>query len=78
MNQSNQQPKRIRLFNLQGTVKRTQNTVFIEIEAQDTVLELHFGDADQLMNFFVLGIEQMAQVFPNHEASKLWNDPDFH
>lgn len=68
---------RIEIYNLKGTVKRTEGAVVLELDTGGTILELQFGDPDQLMNFFILGIEEMSKVFPEHEASKLWNDDTF-
>ena len=68
---------RVEMYNLKGTVRRTKKAVVMEIDADDTRLELHFGDPVQMMNFFVLMIEEMAQVFPEFEASKLWLDDSF-
>jgi len=70
-------PNRIEIYNIEGKVKRTAKTVVLEINTGNTVLEMHFGDPVQLMNFFVLMIEDMAKVFPEFEASKLWNDDSF-
>lgn len=69
--------KRIEIYNVEGKVRRTEKTVVLEIKTGDTVLELHFGDPVQLMNFFVLTVEEMAKVFPEFEASKLWLDDSF-
>ena len=71
------QPKRLEIYNVQGTVKKTDKTVVLELDTGSTILDLHFGDANQLMNFFVLMIEEMVKVFPEHEASKLWLDDSF-
>lgn len=70
-------PNRIEIYNVEGKVKRTAKTVVLEINTGNTVLEMHFGDPVQLMNFFVLMIEDMAKVFPEFEASKLWLDDSF-
>lgn len=69
--------KRIEIYNVEGKVKRTEKSVVLEINTGGAVLELHFGDPVQLMNFFVLMVEDMAKVFPEFEASKLWNDESF-
>ncbi len=68
---------RIEIHNVEGKVKRTGKTVVLELNTGDTLLELHFGDPVQLMNFMVLMIEDMAKVFPDFEASKLWLDDSF-
>jgi hypothetical protein len=68
---------RIEIYNVEGKVKRTGKTVVLEIETGGAVLEMHFGDPVQLMNFFVLMMEDMAKVFPDFEASKLWLDDSF-
>lgn len=70
-------PTRIEIYNVKGIVRRTNKTVVLEINTGDTILEMHFGDPLQLMTFFVLMIEDMAKVFPDFEASKLWNDDSF-
>lgn len=70
-------PNRIEFYNIKGTVKKTEKTVYLELDTGATILDLHFGDATQLMNWFVLMIEEMAIVFPEHEASKLWLDDNF-
>jgi hypothetical protein len=71
------QPTRIEIYNIKGKVKRTGKSVVLELDTGDEILELHFGDPGQLMNMFVLMIEEMARVFPNSEASKLWLDDSF-
>lgn len=72
------QTNRIEIYNLEGKVKRTGKTVVLELYPdKNNVLELHFGDPTQMMNFFVLMIEEMAKVFPDFEASKLWLDDSF-
>lgn len=71
------QINRVELYNLQGKVKRTEKSVVFELDTGTGFLELHFGDPVQLMNFFVLGIEEMSKVFPDFEASKLWLDDNF-
>ena len=71
------EPTRIEIYNVKGIVRRTDKTVVLEILTGDTILEMHFGDPLQLMTFFVLMIEDMAKVFPDFEASKLWNDDSF-
>ena len=68
---------RIEIYNVEGKVKRTEKTVVLEIDTGETILEMHFGDPIQLMNFLVLMIEDMAKVFPDFEASKLWLDDSF-
>lgn len=70
-------PNRIEIYNVQGKVKRTGKTVMLELNTGGGILELHFGDPEQLMNWFVLMIEEMAKVFPDFEASKLWLDDSF-
>lgn len=70
-------PHRLEIYNVRGTVKKTDKTVVLELDTGSTVLDLHFGDATQLMNWFVLMMEEMAKVFPDHEASKLWLDDSF-
>jgi hypothetical protein len=72
-----QKVNRLEIYNVQGTVKKTDKTVYLELDTGTTILDLHFGDADQLMNWFVLMIEEMTKVFPEHEASKLWLDDSF-
>jgi len=72
-----QKMNRVEIYNVQGTVKKTEKSVVLELNTGTTILELHFGDAEQLMNWFVLMIEEMAKVFPEHEASKLWLDDSF-
>lgn len=71
------QPRRIEIYNVQGKVKKTEKSVVLELDTGSTLLDLHFGDPVQLMNFFVLMIEEMAKVFPDFEASKLWLDDSF-
>jgi hypothetical protein len=68
---------RVEIYGLKGKVRRTEKTVVMEIDTGDTRLELHFGDPAQMMNFCLLMIEEMAQVFPDFEASKLWLDDNF-
>lgn len=68
---------RIEIYNIEGKVKRTGKTVVLEIDTGGAILEMHFGDPVQMMNFFVLMIEEMAKVFPDFEASKLWLDDSF-
>jgi hypothetical protein len=68
---------RMEIYNIQGKVRKTEKTVVLEINTGGTILEMHFGDPAQLMNFFVLMIEEMAKVFPDFEASKLWLDDSF-
>lgn len=71
-------PTRIEIYNVEGKVKRTGKTVVLELYPdKNNTLELHFGDPVQLMNWFVMMIEEMAQVFPDFEASKLWLDDSF-
>jgi hypothetical protein len=72
-----QQVSRFELYNLEAKVKKTAKTVYLEIPTESTVLELHFGDPVQMMNFMVLMIEEMSKVFPDFEASKLWLDDNF-
>ena len=67
----------IQIYNVEGKVKRTEKSVVLEIKTGSTVIEMHFGDPVQLMNFMVLMIEDMAKVFPEFEASKLWLDDSF-
>jgi hypothetical protein len=69
--------KRIKIHNIKGRVKRTGKTVMLELDTGSAIIELHFGDPVQLMNWFVLMIEEMAKVFPDFEASKLWLDDTF-
>lgn len=76
-NKYQQPPKRIELYNVEGKIKRTEKSVVIELDTKGTILELHFGDPVQLMNFLVLMMEDMAKVFPDFEASKLWLDESF-
>lgn len=68
---------RIEIHNVEGKVKRKGESVVLELYPAGGILELHFGDPDQLMNFWLLMIEEMAKVFPEHEASKLWLDDTF-
>lgn len=68
---------RVEYYNIKGTIKRTERSVVMEIDTGGVILELHFADPAQLMNYFVLMIEQMAEVFPDFEASKLWKDDGF-
>jgi hypothetical protein len=68
---------RIEVYNIKGTVKRTQKTVVLELQTSNGALELHFGDPTQIMNLFLLMIEEMAKVFPDFEMSKLWRDDSF-
>lgn len=70
-------PRRLEIYNVQGTVKKTEKTVVLELDTGSTILDLHFGDPTQLMNWFVLMMEEMAKVFPDFEASKLWLDDSF-
>lgn len=72
-----QQVSRFELYNLEAKVKKTTKTVYLEIPTGATILELHFGDPVQMMNFMVLMIEEMSKVFPEFEASKLWLDDNF-
>jgi len=72
-----QKVNRLEIYNVRGTVKKTDKTVVLELDTGSTILDLHFGDPEQLMNWFVLMIEEMAKVFPEHEASKLWLDDSF-
>lgn len=70
--------RKIKIHNVEGTVKRTGKTVVLVLKPdKNTILELHFGDPDQLMDFAILMIGEMAQVFPEHEASRLWMDDNF-
>lgn len=69
--------KRHKLHNLPGRVTSTAKTVVLEIDTGNAILELHFDDPAQLMNLFLLAIEEMAKVFPDFEASKLWLDDTF-
>jgi hypothetical protein len=70
-------PHRLEIYNVKGVVKRTEKTVVLELDTGTTILDLHFGDPEQLMNWFVLMMEDMAKVFPDFEASKLWLDDNF-
>ena len=70
-------PNKIEIYNVEGKVKKTGKTVVLELYTGGGILELHFGDPVQLMNWFVPMIEEMAQVFPDFEASKLWLDDSF-
>jgi len=71
-------PTRIEIYHVEGKVKRTGKTVVLALYPdKDNVLELHFGDPMQLMNWFILMIDEMAKVFPDFEASKLWLDDNF-
>ena len=70
-------PKQLRIYNVKGQIKATGKTVVLELNTGDAVLELHFGNPVELMNFLVLMMEEMAQVFPDFEASKLWLDDSF-
>ena len=70
-------PHRLEIYNVKGVVKRTEKTVVLELDTGTTILDLHFGDPEQLMNWFVLMLEDMAKVFPDHEASRLWLDDNF-
>ena len=70
-------PNRLEIYNVKGVVKRTEKTVVLELDTGTTILDLHFGDPEQLMNWFVLMMEDMAKVFPDFEASKLWLDDNF-
>jgi len=70
-------PTRLEFYHVQGKVKRSEKSVIFEVDTGTGVFAFHFGDADQLMNFFVLAIEEMTKVFPDHEASKLWMDDTF-
>jgi hypothetical protein len=72
-----QKVNRLEIYNVHGQVKKTEKTVILELDTGGTILNLHFGDPTQLMNFFVLMIEEMAKVFPDFEASKLWLDDSF-
>ena len=67
----------LEFYHLEGTIKRTDKSVVIELDTGGTILKLHFSDPVQLMNFFVLMIEEMSKVFPDFEASKLWLDDSF-
>lgn len=67
----------VEIYNVKGTVKKTEKTVVLELDTGNTILFLHFGDPTQLMNWFVLMMEEMAKVFPDFEASKLWLDDSF-
>lgn len=67
-----QNPTRIEIYNVEGKVKRTGKAVVLELNTGGGILELHLGDPEQLMNWFVLMMEEMAKVFPDFEASKLW------
>lgn len=69
--------RRRKLHNVPGRVTSAEKTVVLEIDAGGAILELHFGDPVQLMNLFLLAIEEMAKVFPDFEASKLWLDDTF-
>lgn len=76
-NRHTNKPTRVEIYNVEGKVKKTEKSVMLELNTGGTILELHFGDPVQLMNWFVLMIEEMAQVFPDFEASKLWLDDTF-
>lgn len=65
------------VHNIKGTVKRTNKTVMLELITNMGILELHFGDPNEIMNFFVLMMEELAKVFPESEAAKLWIDDTF-
>ncbi len=67
----------VEIYNVKGRVMKTKKTVVLELDTGNTRLALHFGDATQLMNFFVLMIDEMSVVFPEHESSKLWRDDSF-
>jgi len=70
--------KRIEIYNVEGKVKRTGRSVVLELYPdKNNKLELHFGNPEQLMNWFVMMIDEMAKVFPDYEASKLWLDDSF-
>ena len=71
------QVSRFELYNLEAKVRKTEKTVFLEIPTGSAILELHFGDPVQMMNFMVMMIEEMSKVFPEFEASKLWLDDSF-
>lgn len=68
---------RIEMYNLEGKVKKTDKAVFLELDTGNTILELHFGNPVEMMNWMVLMIEEMSKVFPDFEASKLWLDDSF-
>lgn len=74
MTRTHPKMSRVEVYNARGTVKKTEKSVVLEINTGTEILELHFGDADQIMNWLLLMIEEMAQVFPEHEASKLWQE----
>jgi len=71
------QPRHVEIYNIKGVVKRTEKAVVMVLDAGSVIYEFHFGDPTQLMNFFVLMIDDMAKVFPDFEASKLWLDDTF-
>lgn len=68
---------RVEMYNVQGKVRRTEKSVVMEVDTGGTRLELHFGDPVQMMNFCMLMIEEMSEVFPDFEMSKLWKDDTF-
>ena len=70
-------PNYVEIYNVQGKVKKTEKTVVLELDTGNTILSLHFGDPTQMMNWFVMMIEEMSIVFPDCEASKLWLDDSF-
>lgn len=72
-------PSILEYYNVEGTVERTGTSVVMVIKpaSANVELKLHFSDPTQMMNFFVLMIEEMALVFPSFEASKLWKDDTF-
>ncbi len=70
-------PKQLKIYNVRGQVKATGKTVVLELNTGDAILELHFGNPAKLMDFLVLMMEEMSQVFPDFEASKLWKDDSF-
>ena len=37
---------RLEIYNVQGTVKKTDKTVVLELDTETTILDLHFGDAE--------------------------------
>ena len=68
---------RIEMYGVQGTVRRTERAVIVQLDAVDTRFEMSFRDPAQMMNFMILMIEEMSKVFPDFEASKLWLDDSF-
>lgn len=64
---------RFELYNVEGTIKRTDKAVVMEIQSGgSSIFALHFEDPEQMTKFFVLMMEQMFVMFPDYEPSKLW------